>query len=264
MSTHVVGLCRHLRIMIKTICLLSLCLTAAVASPSQQRIVGGSLTTINQYPFGAAVLKLFGSNHRQVCGGTIINNRSVLSAAHCFVREPTNAFQIRVGSSFANSGGSVHPVSQIINHPNYNVMNNNDISVLRVSRAFTFGSTVQVGRIPGSNYGLADNQPVWVIGWGMTSFGGSPSEQLRHVQVWTVNQNICRNSYGSVITDNMLCAGHLNVGGRDSCTQDSGGPLLHNGVVVGVVSFGNGCGDGRFPGVYARVSRYTSWIQSNA
>ncbi|XP_026486403.2 trypsin CFT-1-like [Vanessa tameamea] len=249
--------------MIKIVYLLALCLTAVLALPSQQRIVGGSLTTINQYPFGAAVLKLFGSSYRQECGGTIINNRSVLSAAHCFFREPSNLFQIRVGSTFANSGGSVYTVSNIINHPSF-TLNNNDVSVLRVSQAFTFGNTVQVGQIPGSNYALADNQAVWVIGWGKTSFDGSASEQLRHVQVWTVNQNTCRNIYGSVITDNMLCAGYLNVGGRDSCTQDSGGPLLHNGIVVGIVSFGNGCGDGRFPGVYARVSGYTNWIQSNA
>ncbi|XP_050348330.1 trypsin CFT-1-like [Nymphalis io] len=251
--------------MIKTVCLLALCLTAVLAVPSQQRIVGGSLTTINQYPFAAAVLKLFGANFRQVCGGTIINNRSVLSAAHCFFREPTNAFRVRVGSSFASSGGSIHSVSRIINHPNYNdLTKNNDISLLRVSQAFPIGNIVKVGRIPSSNSGVADGQAVWAIGWGMTSFGGSPSEQLRHVQIWTVNQNTCRSAYGSMVNDNMLCAGYLNVGGRDTCTQDSGGPLLHNGVVVGVVSFGNGCGNGRFPGVYARVSRYTSWIQSNA
>ncbi|XP_050348343.1 trypsin CFT-1-like [Nymphalis io] len=236
-----------------------------ISLPPRQRIVGGSLTTIDQYPFGAVVLMLFDSNFRQVCGGTIINNRSILSAAHCFFSGPPNLFQIRVGSSFASSGGYVHLVSQIINHPEYNEDTlNNDISVLRVTQAFAFGNTIQAGRIPGSNYGLADNQVVWAIGWGQTSLASTPSEQLRHVQIWTINQDICRNNYGGGITDNMLCAGYLNVGGRDSCAQDSGGPLLHNGIAVGVVSFGIGCGDGRFPGVYARVSTYSSWIQANA
>ncbi|XP_028029960.1 trypsin, alkaline C-like [Bombyx mandarina] len=126
-------------------------------------------------------------------------------------------------------------------------------------------NAVQPARIPGSNYNLGDNQVVWAAGWGVTRFGGSLSEQLRHVQVWVVNQSVCRSRYGgNTITNNMLCAGWLDVGGRDSCTGDSGGPLYHNNVVVGVSSFGNNCGHARYPGVYARVSRYTSWIQSNS
>jgi trypsin len=96
---------------------------------------------------------------------------------------------------------------------------------------------------------------------------GPPVEQLRHVQIWTVNQAICRNNYASIgdtITDNMLCAGWLNVGGRDQCQGDSGGPLYHNRVVVGLSSFGEECGLPEFPGVNTRLSRYTSWIQDNA
>jgi hypothetical protein len=98
-------------------------------------------------------------------------------------------------------------------------------------------------------------------------YKGSPSEQLRHVQVWTVNQATCRNNYASIrlsVTDNMLCAGYLNVGGRDQCQGDSGGPLYHNRVVVGVASWGEECALARYPGVNARVSRYTTWIQANA
>ncbi|KAL0850888.1 hypothetical protein ABMA28_006797 [Loxostege sticticalis] len=66
-----------------------------------------------------------------------------------------------------------------------------------------------------------------------------------------------------VITDNMLCSGWLDVGGRDQCPGDSGGPLYHNGVVVGVCSFGDTCGSAHFPGVNARVSRYIGWINKN-
>lgn len=92
------------------------------------------------------------------------------------------------------------------------------------------------------------------------------SEQLRHVQIWTVNQAVCRSRYARIgaITDNMLCSGWLDVGGRDQCQGDSGGPLLHNNVIVGVSSWGQGCADKNFPGVNTRVSRYSSWIQSNS
>ena len=93
--------------------------------------------------------------------------------------------------------------------------------------------------------------------------GGSSSEQLRHVQIYSINQAICRSRYPN-LTDNMLCSGVLDVGGRDQCTQDSGGPLYHNGVQVGVCSFGTGCARPQFPGVNARVSRFSAWISSNA
>jgi trypsin len=93
------------------------------------------------------------------------------------------------------------------------------------------------------------------------------SEQLRHVQIWTVNQEVCSSRYAVIlrtITDNMLCSGYLDVGGRDQCQGDSGGPLYHNRVVVGVCSWGYGCASARFPGVNARVSRFASWIVANA
>lgn len=95
---------------------------------------------------------------------------------------------------------------------------------------------------------------------------GSPSVQLRHVQVWVVNQAVCRSRYTGRgnITDNMLCSGYLDVGGRDACQGDSGGPVIHNGVIVGVTSWGHQCAHARFPGVNARVSSFTSWIQSNS
>ncbi|XP_013133128.1 PREDICTED: trypsin, alkaline C-like [Papilio polytes] len=234
-----------------------------------QRIVGGSTTTISRYPFGAALLYSWGgSNFRQACGGTILNNRSILSAAHCFFRDSANMWRIRVGSTNANSGGNVHNTNRIIMHPNYNSRTqDNDIALLRASSTWGFNNNVRAGSIAGSNYNLADNQVVWAIGWGATSYKGPGSEQLRHVQVWTINQNTCRNNYASrglSVTNNMLCSGWLGVGGRDQCQGDSGGPLIHNNVVVGVCSWGHECALANFPGVNARVSRYTSWIQSNA
>lgn len=95
------------------------------------------------------------------------------------------------------------------------------------------------------------------------------SEQLRDVQVWTVKHETCRWLYllGVRITTEMLCIGWLGVGGRDQCWGDSGGPVFHNGVVVGVCAFGGGCRTPqsyRYPSVNARVSSYSTWIQANA
>ncbi|CAH0723384.1 unnamed protein product, partial [Brenthis ino] len=256
----------------RVVILLSLCLAVAIAAPSNpQRIVGGTVTSIDRYPYAAVLLYSWSGlgNFGQSCGGAIINNRSILSAAHCFAGDVAAQWRVRVGSTNAHSGGVVHQTSRLINHPQYNHNSrtyDNDIAILQVTSAFIYNNNVQPGRIADHNYNLLDNQAVWAIGWGRTTFGGAPSEQLRHVQIWTVNQNTCRNRYALIrpITDNMLCSGWLDVGGRDQCQGDSGGPLLHGTTIVGVCSWGEGCAERYYPGVNARVSRYTSWIQSNA
>ncbi|XP_013133135.1 PREDICTED: trypsin, alkaline C-like [Papilio polytes] len=248
---------------------LALCLAVATGAPrNPQRIVGGSETTISEYPYGAGMLfSSVATTYWQACGGTILNNRAVLSAAHCFIYTSPINWRIRVGSSYRNSGGAVHNTNQIILHPEYNDFTYvNDIAILRASSNFVFNNNVRAGSIAGPNYNLLDNQVVWAIGWGAISYRGPRSEQLRHVQIWTVNQATCRQRYADrrEVTNNMLCSGWLDVGGRDQCQGDSGGPLIHNNVVVGVCSWGYECARAEHPGVNTRVSSYTSWIQSNA
>uniref|UniRef100_A0A2A4K747 trypsin n=1 Tax=Heliothis virescens TaxID=7102 RepID=A0A2A4K747_HELVI len=252
------------------IVLLCLCLGVVAAVPTNpQRIVGGTATTVEQYPTIAALLySYFGISFSQSCGGTIITRRAILTAAHCPSGDTINKWRIRVGSSYANSGGLVHTVIAIIVHPKYNSRTiDNDVAILRTTGNIIFGNVVKPAAISGNGYILDDNEIVWAAGWGTTSAGGISSEQLRHVQLWTVNQVICRSRYATRaanITDNMLCSGVLDVGGRDQCQGDSGGPLYHNTVVVGICSWGISCATPQFPGVNTRVSRFADWIQANA
>uniref|UniRef100_A0A2H1WBW9 SFRICE042029.2 n=1 Tax=Spodoptera frugiperda TaxID=7108 RepID=A0A2H1WBW9_SPOFR len=244
-------------------------IATASAASNPQRIMGGQLTTIDQYPSIATLL--YSENlisFFQRCGGIIINNRAILSAAHCFYGDrPINRWRIRVGSSFAHSGGVMQAPNNVIMHPDFNYSTlDSDICIVHSPSAFTFNNNVQPASIAGSNYNVGDYQPVWAAGWGSQFDGGPGSEQLRHVMVLTVNQDICRSNYGLVfiqITQNMLCSG-WPIGGRDQCNGDSGGPLYHNGVVVGVCSFGLGCGLDSLHGVNVRVSRFSSWIAANA
>ncbi|PZC73445.1 hypothetical protein B5X24_HaOG200448 [Helicoverpa armigera] len=247
----------------RVLALLALCFAAVAAAPNNpQRIVGGSATTIDQYPIIVALLYSRDLNtFWQVCGGTILNNRAILTAAHC------TSWRIRVGSSFGNSGGVVHNVKKNIVHSLFSsVTFDNDIAILHSATTISFNNNVRAGSIAGPDYHFADYQPVWAVGWGTTVNGGSSSEQLRHALLTAYSQNACRYKYALysiVITDNMVCSGWPD-GSRDQCQGDSGGPLLHNNNVIGICSFGIRCGQYKVPGVNLRVSRYTTWIIANS
>ncbi|CAH2102206.1 unnamed protein product [Euphydryas editha] len=255
----------------RALIILALGLAVATVGTSARRIVGGSVTSIQTYPFSAALLR--GSSgagsgtFSKTCGGSIINNRSVLTAAHCLDSFSTvlNRWRIRVGSSYANSGGVTFTINRIARHGSYNsVALYNDIAVLRINGAFSFNNNVRAGSIAGPNYNLPDNAPVWLIGW--ASSGGLSSLQLSHAQVFVVSQSVCRSRFVAhprSIMDTMLCSGILDVGGRDACQGDYGSPVVHNNVIVGVISWRQRCADTYYPGVNTRVSSYTSWIQSN-
>ncbi|KAK2158570.1 hypothetical protein LSH36_167g04029 [Paralvinella palmiformis] len=107
-----------------------------------------------------------------------------------------------------------------------------------------------------------------VTGWGDTR--GTPNAirtRLNQASVPISELTACNISYSGAITDNMICAG-LPEGGRDSCSGDSGGPLIcqlsdQKWYLVGIVSFGNDCALPNFPGVYTRISKYITWINVN-
>ncbi|XP_026733140.1 trypsin, alkaline C-like [Trichoplusia ni] len=254
------------------IAVLALVVVAVAAAPSNpSRIAGGDLTTIDKYPSMAAVLMTRDMiNFQQNCGGTIINNRSILSAAHCVYGETVESTRVRIGSSYRSSGGEVLPLAAILMYPTYTIHKyDDDVAILRTAVEIKYSATVQPAPIAGPSYDLADDEVVWATGWGATETNEFHSEQLRDVQVWTVKHETCRWLYllGVRITTDMLCIGWLGVGGRDQCWGDSGGPVFHNGVVVGVCAFGGGCRtpqSHRYPSVNARVSSYSTWIQANA
>jgi len=238
----------------------------------ESRIVGGVEAGKHEFPW---VVRLqYKSGGYLLCGGAIISPRSILTAAHCFPNPSSGLIDLEVlagahdinnASGEANSR-QVRALRTITCHSNYNDQNmQNDICILTLTSDLQM--TEWVTAVP-----IADEQTTipgsgTVAGWGMVTENGAISRVLRKVSVPMVPNPTCSNAYSAFvpITGGMMCAG---ASGKDSCQGDSGGPLMctydANGTPVlfacGIVSFGLGCGDHRYPGVYTRISYHRNWI----
>ncbi|WP_415064273.1 S1 family serine peptidase [Bdellovibrio sp.] len=233
----------------------------------QSKIVGGTEATEGEFPF---IVSLQGSSGH-FCGASLIKKNWVLTAAHCVKGSTIKSVVIGLHDQKSISKAEVLKPKRIIAHPQYADKNADfDFALIELEKDSAYDpiaiNTTEID-IPDS----ADGQIVaTVAGWGATkenSFG-LPS-RLQKVDVPLVPHVICNKNYKNAITDRMLCAGYPR-GGKDSCQGDSGGPLIARGgmmgqnVLIGVVSWGEGCARANLPGVYAKVNEATTWIEQTA
>ncbi|KRT83696.1 Trypsin, partial [Oryctes borbonicus] len=221
------------------------------------RIVGGNSVDISDYPY-QIFLQRYGSH---ICGGSVISEDFVVTAAHCTYGSSATTLSVRADFSVRGSGGSVVQVTAINQHPSFDYWNHdNDISVLRLASALNLSEAIAPIGLPSENQEFEAGTTAVVSGWGTTSQGGSSSLQLQAVEVPLVSNSECQSAYGTYeITDQMLCAG-IEGGGKDACQDDSGGPLVVDGVLVGIVSWGIGCAEPEYLGVYSSVPALRSYI----
>lgn len=265
--------------------LLGWCAPAASAQLGNRlvtpRIVGGSLADPGEYP-AQAFIQIGDS---AFCGGTLIGARQVLTAAHCSVDEGSGApldpgeFLVVLGENTISSSvpdSSKYSVTGVEVHEDYGSDPShfgNDVALLTLDRdAELDPDNPGVSRLPLIG---PDQASLWdpgtsatIIGWGTTSFQGSPSPDLLEAQVPIVADDTCQADYAvapiPIDSNTMVCAGD---GTHDACQGDSGGPLMvddgPNLVLAGVVSFGIGCADADFPGVYTRIGAppLNAWIR---
>merc|ERR1719315_145240 len=156
-------------------------------------------------------------------------------------------------------------VSKVMLHEDYDSWTiENDICLLELESQADFSSSV-IGSIslPSSMEEYPAGTDCTVSGWGTTSEGGSLGKTLMKVTVPVLSDDDCRDAYGvSEIADSMICAG-LEQGGKDSCQGDSGGPFMCGSQLSGVVSWGYGCAEPGYPGVYTQTSYFISWLNSH-
>lgn len=154
-------------------------------------------------------------------------------------------------------------LTRFLSHPKYNPKHKfNDIGLVFWEEPLTFGDTVRAIALPPQSSPVPDGVNCTVTGWGRTAENGTNEKLLRVVTTPIVSNKECNRAYSGRISSDMLCAG-TQEGGRGACDGDIGGPLVINNAVVGVASWGRGCGKPGYPGVYARVPFFTDWIIEN-
>ncbi|XP_050428609.1 trypsin-1-like isoform X2 [Adelges cooleyi] len=234
---------------------------------SNVKIVGGEeVEYAHKYPWMALLLK----NGQFNCGGSLINDKYVLTAGHCVETLKASDYKVRLSVHDRNTDiFEEYDVKKIIRHKsydNYGVAPLNDIALIRLDTdGVKINNDVHPVCMPEKGLSYATVVGV-ATGWGLTEGSNiSPPRVLREAELYLLDNSVCGPYYFNIITPDMVCAG-MRDEGKSTCNGDSGGPLtVSNGSVhhlVGITSFGKtGCRSP--PSVYTRVSKYLDWIKAN-
>ncbi|XP_075300237.1 transmembrane protease serine 9 isoform X4 [Opisthocomus hoazin] len=233
------------------------------------RIVGGSAASRGEFPWQVSLRE----NNEHFCGAAVLTERWLVSAAHCFTefQDPAMwAAYTGTTSLRGSDGGAVKMgIARIIPHPSYNTDTADyDVAVLELKRPVTFTKYIQPVCLPDAGHHFPTSKKCLISGWGYLRGDFCKQvvkpEFLQKATVELLDQTLCSSLYSHALTDRMMCAGYLE-GKIDSCQGDSGGPLVCQEpsgkfFLVGIVSWGIGCGEARRPGVYTRVTKLRDWI----
>lgn len=228
------------------------------------RIVGGRRAEAHSYPWTVAILK----NDRMHCGGAVITTKHILSAGHCFKWDDFNAMKVLIGLDNLDDLSNVEKrtISQVVIHEGFTstaVRDENDIAIATLNKPVVFSDLIVPICLPQPGEAFEDRVGT-IAGWGRIGADKSSSRVLLKASLRILTDEKCMNSQlAQHLKPSMMCAFSK---GKDGCQGDSGGPLVvfqpdGKYVQAGIVSWGIGCADPRYPGVYTKVSNYIDWIR---
>ncbi|XP_068179784.1 transmembrane protease serine 9-like [Antennarius striatus] len=232
-------------------------LGAAAAAPMDDKIVGGYECSPHSQPWQVSLNLGY-----HFCGGSLINDQWIISAAHCWQNPFAQIAILGDHHIWVNEGTEQFmSVDAIYWHESYDYQTlDYDIMLMKLAHPATINQYVKPVALPKAC--PAPGDMCTVSGWGniYTDEVFNPFN-LQCVKVPILSNKDCEGSYPGKITDRMVCAGYLE-GGKDSCQGDSGGPLVCNGELQGIVSWGQGCAQPNYPGVYTKVCSLLPWISN--
>ncbi|XP_019621150.1 PREDICTED: transmembrane protease serine 6-like [Branchiostoma belcheri] len=239
------------------------------------RIIGGSPAAEGAWPWLVQLKKE--NTATPYCGSVLIDSQWVATAAHCIVGMGFHLYpdmlKLMVGKHYLTENSydpyeQTRKASHIIIHASYNQYTvNNDIALIKMNQPVEFAEGgINFICLPESGEEFDEHATCYTAGWGLTE-KKVQSHTIQEVKLPIVPHDVCNQpkSYNSYVTDKMLCAGKMT-GGKDTCQGDSGGPLVCEKAdgrwyLVGITSWGRGCGEPNYPGVYTKVSMYMDWIR---
>ncbi|NWR61672.1 CTRL protease, partial [Bucorvus abyssinicus] len=227
---------------------------------SSERIINGQNAVPGSWPWQVSLQTRSGSHF---CGGSLINEYWVVTAAHCNFNPYAHVVVLGEYDGSNPQAVQVKTVAKAITNPSWNPNTfNNDIALLRLSTPAQLGPRVAPVCLAPANLNLPNNLQCVTTGWGRVNPNSQAlAQRLQQVTLPLISQSQCMRYWGNRITSAMLCAGGV---GASSCQGDSGGPLVFlNGNVwtlIGIVSFGSTDCNVRIPAIYTRVSYFRNWI----
>ncbi|XP_036324593.1 chymotrypsin-2-like [Rhagoletis pomonella] len=233
----------------------------------QGRVVNGTATTVEQFPY---IVSLRGSTGSHSCGASIIAPRWILTAAHCVSGATASRISIQFASTVLDAKSTnVAKVKRIVVHENYSSWYIiNDIALLELNGQLVYNyKTIAPVTLPAQGFEIPqvpEGVPGVLAGWGRNYTNGPVQSTLQEVDLKIYSDEECLARHQNATTVDNICGG-VDEGWKGQCNGDSGGPLLSEGhVQLGIVSWSiKPCGTPPYPGVYTKVSHYVDWIKEN-